>query len=108
MNGAFKQAFPELENEGFRETSSPSGKYNCIAWAAGDHHQWWWPYEHPAYYWPPGVTRVVTLESFFQAFAAIGYQHCETGDLEAGFEKVALYSVNAKPKHAARQLLDGQ
>lgn len=37
--------FPGLQAEGFAETSSPTTDYNCIAWAAGDQTQWWWP--HP-------------------------------------------------------------
>ena len=108
MKGYFKQAFPDLETEGFQETSPGAKKYNCIAWAAGQHNQWWWPYDHPKYYWPEGVSRVVSLDAFLQAFASLGYQPCATGELEAGFEKVAIYALHGKPKHAARQLSDGQ
>jgi len=72
MKAYLKQAFPNLETEGCQETSPASAKYNCIAWAAGKQNQWWWPYQHPAYFWPEGVNRVVTLDAFFQAFAAMG------------------------------------
>jgi hypothetical protein len=108
MNAYLLQAFPALEAEGCEETSPASGKYNCIAWAAGQQTQWWWPYEHPDYYWPEGLARVVSLEGFFQAFATIGYQRCEQGHLEAAFERVAIYALDGKPTHAARQLSDGR
>lgn len=101
-------AFPALRNEGFEETSPASEKYNCIAWAAGRPSQWWWPYQHPAYYWPEGHAHEVTLEAFIRAFVSLRYQQCENGELEAGFEKVAIYAVEGKPTHAARQLGDGR
>jgi hypothetical protein len=107
MKPYLTKAFPNLETEGCHETSPASEKYNCIAWAAGQQNQWWWPYQHPAYFWPEGVNRVVTLDAFFQAFASIGYHQCETGNLEVGFEKVAIYALDGEPTHAARQLSDG-
>ncbi len=108
MNAYLQQAWVALEAEGCEEISPASGKYNCIAWAAGQQTQWWWPYEHPAYYWPQGLPRAVSLEGFFQAFATIGYQRCQHPDVEAGCEKVALYALDGRPTHAARQLADGR
>ena len=99
MNAFFKEAFPELETEGCTQTSPASEKYNCIAWAAGDQTEWWWPYEHPAYYWPDGLSRVVTFDGFFQMFISLGYERCAQGNLEAGFEKVAIYGLDGKPTH---------
>jgi hypothetical protein len=43
-----------------------------------------------------------------QAFESLGYQLCEHGHLEAGFAKVAIYALDGKPAHAARQLPDGR
>lgn len=108
MNADLKLAFPALETEGFEETSSASSKYNCIAWAAGDQSEWWWPYEHPNYYWPEGQPREVTLDAFVRAFASLGYEPCDTGKAEPEFEKVAIYALSGKPTHAARQLADGR
>lgn len=107
MIAGFEDAFPALRSEGFEETSPPSQKYNCIAWAAGSASQWWWPYQHPAYYWPEGLTREVTLDAFLRAFVSLGFEPCPTGELEAGFEKVAIYALRGKPTLAARQLADG-
>lgn len=94
MNTDLTRAFPELVAQGYRECSPTSEKYNCIAWAAGQESQWWWPFQHPAYYWPEGIARVVTLDNFIQAFATLGYQVCATEDVETEFEKVALYALD--------------
>jgi hypothetical protein len=34
---------------------------------------WWWSIGPGKTYWPEGVPRVVTLEAFREAFAALGY-----------------------------------
>lgn len=101
-DAAHKRAFPALESEGFQQTSPCSPKYNCIAWAAGQHTQWWWPYSDPRYYWPEGVPREVTLTAFLQAFASLGFVPCSDGQLESAVEKVALYAIDGRPTHAAR------
>lgn len=72
--------------------------------------QWWWPEQKG--FWPRGALREVTLDAFLAAFATLGYEECEGGSLEEGYEKVALFAQNPngvpKPTHAARQLRDGQ
>ena len=35
--------FPNLSSEGFEIVERPSKRYNCIAYAAGDAGNWWWP-----------------------------------------------------------------
>lgn len=58
-------------------------------------------------YWPTG-NPTVALWNFEEAFASIGYEVCSNGDLEPGYEKVALYvDRNGTPRHAARQAGDG-
>jgi hypothetical protein len=108
MTATLILAFPNLEIDGYEETSPATEKYNCIAWAAALSNQWWWPDPLGAYFWPEGVERAVTIEAFFGALMTRGFQPCESGDFEAGFEKVALYSLDGKPSHAARQLSDGK
>ncbi len=107
MTPQFKLAFPNLESEGFEETSPATEKYNCIAWAAGQPNQWWWPDQYSAYFWPPSSPRMVTLDSFHKAFETLEFQLCPNGDQEDGFEKIAIYSLEGKPTHAARQLASG-
>jgi len=82
--------------------------YNCIAWAAGQNDAWWWP-ENPMCYWPLGVPNRTTLDAFVEAFRTLGYELCDSPDLEHGYEKVAIYvDRNRIPTHAARQLENGR
>ncbi|HEX7447421.1 MAG TPA: hypothetical protein VF306_07740 [Pirellulales bacterium] len=99
--------FPFLASEGFIETSPASAQYNCIAWAAGQTDEWWWPLPVGAYSWPAGVPRSETLTAFLLAFQSLGYLQCDDEKLEPTFERIALFVADGKPTHAARQLADG-
>lgn len=69
--------------------------------------RWWWPRAIAPYFWPPELPRVETLDNFRAAFELKGYELCENGDLEDGYEKVAIYADDQTPTHAARQLPSG-
>ena len=59
-------------------------------------------------YWPPGVVAFSTTNAHTAAFVAIGYEICDSADLEDGYEKVAIYANSeGAPSHAARQLASG-
>jgi len=93
---------------GFQTTSNATPDYNCIAWAAGRSDKWWWPDAGHKAYWPRGVPRSATVDSFTKAFSLLGYSPCGTDDsFEGGFEKVAIFAKNGVPTHAARQLVAG-
>ena len=91
----------------FNLTSLESTAYNCIAWAAGEIHRAWWPDSQNTAHWPDGVPREPTVAAFVAAFETLGYEPCADGAAELGFEKVAIYTLNGKPTHAARQLPSG-
>jgi hypothetical protein len=95
--------FPDLASDRWRVTSPFDESYNCIAWAAHDILRLWWPDEDGAGYWPI-EKREVTPENFIEAFAALGYERCESGEYENGYEKLALYLEGEEPTHMARQL----
>jgi hypothetical protein len=99
--------FPNTAKEPFIITSPPTPFYNCIAWAYGDDSKWFWPDSSNSYYWPEHIPRSEKVENFIQLFSTINYEVCENGDLEEGYEKVAIFSKNGVPTHAARQLLNG-
>jgi hypothetical protein len=102
--------FPNMNPSNHRVTSDPTTDYNCIAYAAGDKTQKWDcpPLPKCGRYWPPGATRGPKLDALMSAFKAIGYTTCDNGNLEIGFEKVALYvDDNGEWQHAARQCKDG-
>jgi hypothetical protein len=101
--------FPKLADEGYAITSETSTRYNCVAWAVGEDHRWWEPDPMSVYYWPSGVEREDTLDSYVQAFRAVGFQECADSSREAGFEKVAIYvDETGLAVHAARQLPSGR
>ena len=97
--------FPDLAKLPFEPTSDPTWEYNCIAWAAGDAANVWWP---KIAYWPPGCPVAETMIAFEKAFNSIGYTRCSDHSLEPDFEKIAIYAKDGIPKHAARQLPDGK
>lgn len=99
--------FPSLTSENHRITSPEDIDYNCIAWAAGDTERWWWPSSAETAYWPDGIPLEETRDAFIAAFRLLGYEICETFELENGVEKVAFFEARGKPAHAARQLPNG-
>src|SRR5919205_3864134 len=76
--------FPNLQSEGYRETSPQTATYNCIAWAAGNKDRWWEPVI--GYYWPLPVPQLGTVEVAVRAFKAIGYVECDSSELEEGYQ----------------------
>lgn len=96
--------FPHLAPD-FQITSERTPEYNCIAWAAQDTSQWWWPAELS--YWPAQAPRQETLDAFAVAFGTLGYSLCSDGNLEEGVEKVVIFCVGGLPAHMARQLPTG-
>jgi len=100
-------SFPNLRSGDYEETSERTCLYNCIAWAAGDTENWWWPSEDA--YWPEGLPRDdESTDNFKTAFRQErNYEPCADGSLEAGYEKVAIYAIAGRTKHMARQLESG-
>jgi hypothetical protein len=98
--------FPGLAYSYFKVTSPEEPRYNCIAFAAGDDKEWWWPDIYS--YWPPNVPREETIGSFIEAFTTLGYTSCQDGNYENGFIKIAIFvDDNGVPTHAALQLSKG-
>ncbi|MDZ8187072.1 MAG: hypothetical protein RMX96_19770 [Nostoc sp. ChiSLP02] len=102
--------FPNLSRTEYSVTSKQSTLYNCFAWAAGEDNRWWSPIDPDnTYYWVEGITPELTMSAFIQAYESLGYELCNNSDLEAGFEKIAIYATSdGEPTHAARQLLNGK
>jgi hypothetical protein len=100
--------FPNSSIQPFLITSPDTPAYNCIAWAFEDPSRWYWPDPANIYYWPNNVPRNVTLDSFIALFATIRYELCQDGEIEIGYNKIAIFvDTNGTPTHAARQLPDG-
>jgi hypothetical protein len=97
--------FPNSIKEPFIITSKQTSNYNCIAWAFGDETKWYWPDDIS--FWPSGIPNEPTIQSFIELFKLQGYENCDNGNLESGYVKVAIYTKNNKPSHAAKQLSNG-
>jgi len=101
------QCFPNLQNGDYEETSDQTCLYNCIAWAAEDIENWWWPSEDG--FWPLDTIGDESVENFEHAFqVARHYEVCTNGNLEDGIEKVAIFAIGETVKHMARQLITGE
>lgn len=48
-----------------------------------------------------------TLNAYMEAYALQGYQPCADHHLEQGFDKIAIFTKDAVPSHAAKQLETG-
>ncbi|MCI0486410.1 MAG: hypothetical protein L0229_07400 [Blastocatellia bacterium] len=102
-----EESFPGLKTAGYEIKSEADNKYNCIAWALNHTSQFWDPGMSGVrgYYWPPGVPKTDTIESWIRIFEIHGYSKCDSSELEVGFDKVAIYSdPDGIAMHVARQL----
>ena len=104
MTAQLRSLFPDLTD--FSVTSPQEKRYNCIAWAAGGVNRWWWP--SSVSFWPAGVPQEESVSAFIQAFRTLKYEPCNSGSLENGFEKVAIYALSLTVTHMARQLSSGR
>jgi len=106
LQDALFQDFPGLRNHPFTVTSPATEDYNCFTYAVGRTEVWAWPEESS--HWLTGVPREDTVASIVAGLRQFGYEPCETGDFEAGIEKVCVYAINGNPQHVARQLPSGE
>ena len=80
--------FPKLTSENHEITSPRTIRYNCIAWAAHNTERWW----QPGVFWPVDSSREDHgIGNIVAAFQSLGFEECDDGALEEGFEKLALY-----------------
>jgi len=103
--------FPHLQIGDFVKTSDDDDGYNCIAWAidSGRTDTRWDPTPLPGNYWPLDVPPGYTLDVFIVLYQKrCGYEPCDNGELEDGYEKLALYVDSYNEfAHVARQLPSG-
>lgn len=104
-----EQSFPNLLEDDYQITSPKDAGYNCMAWAVGDTSHFWYDVKVRGYYWPPGAGSADAVEGWKSAFAIHGYTDAESGNLEQGLEKVAIYvDADGNPTHVARQTETGE
>jgi len=102
-----KSQFPNLLPSNHRVTSGATSDYNCFAWAVYYTDRWLEP-DGPFGFWPAEIPRRLTLNTLTAVYAQDGFERCDSGDHEPGFEKIAIYTDRrGLPRHAARQLDNG-
>jgi len=102
-----RQSFPNLSNKNHSIASQVTDNYNCIAWSLGIDNRWMWPGDLDSF-WPSVVVGADELEAVIQLYLDRGYEKCESGELEVGYKKVAVYVKEDRPLHVALQLESGQ
>ncbi len=101
--------YPNLRREGYIITSPPVRDYNCVAWAAGENKRWFEASDEPGHYWPDGVQTDGSLSAYVALFVHYGFELCESGVWEQGYEKVALYATEEGDfTHVSRSTLTGK
>lgn len=100
--------FPELVGTNYSEKSRETDVYNCIAFAFGDVNHWWWPQRGYGIYWPPGFQLSDSVDVLIGICEVHGYSRCKGPKHEIGYEKIAIYSIGGRFKHAVRQLRSGR
>jgi hypothetical protein len=106
----FQNSFPGLRRGEFAVTSHAGRMPNCVAYAAYDFGRYWDPnmIGVRGYFWPPGAERGDTVECWISAFRQIAFRPCDSGGVEPGFEKIAIYTKDGQDaEHVARQLKNG-
>lgn len=109
-----QQMVPELSRGEWKITSPFDTRYQCIAWAACRTDRFWWPWDSPMCYWPPGFPKYtvgtpVSAQYFADVFEKrFGYRQCQTPAFEFGYQKVAIYANALGATHMARQHLWGK
>jgi len=113
----FYKDFPKLTKSNHRPASPATDRYNCIAYVVGDTNNWISPKDYSdakqgarPVIWPlpydPNPVRRVSLGEVLKALAIYRFSKCESGDIENGVQKIALFVDGEEVTHAALQLRD--
>lgn len=96
---------PALKNATYQKTSEPDGNYNCVAHVFDDRSRPWSPSLdlYSWAFWPDDIPSLPSQSAFRALFAKYGYEDCETGDPEDGYEKIAIFEKHGLVSHVARR-----
>ena len=93
--------FPRLIGKEF-DLSDESFNYNCLAFALGDHSQWWEPPMAPGQYWPPGFSDDVSIQTVEKIIRVHGYTKELELDSMPETEAIAIYGIGGEWAHFAK------
>lgn len=95
--------FPSLAGSRHSITSEDTDQYNCAAWVERDLSHWY----EPGVYWPDGLPEPdgrEDLHCYVALFERWGFEVCDDPSHEAGFLKIAIYAVESRFCHVAKQI----
>ena len=105
------KVFPKLEHDlSFEILSEHDMYYNCIGYSLGFVDYWVWPVYSGGFliqnrrnctkqikqFWPIGVNKDLTLNSFLRVYEIFGYELCTDDNIEyePEYEKVLIYGTS--------------
>jgi hypothetical protein len=97
-----QKKWPKLRPGNHAVKSHATRRYNCVAFGSKDERHWW---ESGIYgggiFWPAGIPD--TLDGWVEIFSRGGYEITTSRNVEAGFEKIAIYVSphDGRPEHLA-------
>ena len=106
--GDITRHLPGLDDSSYKITSDKTDHYNCVAWAVGEDDRWWSHDLGDDYFWPDEAPRRESADAYRAMFALFGFQECDSGALEPGREKIAIFADEGQFTHVARQLPSGR
>ena len=77
MSNNLLTVFPNLGTQNHRITSRKDPSYNCVAWAVEDTSLWW---DHIGGFWPEGLTRDASVETYVELFRLLGFELSDSGN----------------------------
>lgn len=111
LNHRLSRDCPDISNHPVDETSSRDSAYNCFAYVANVRNKWWTPdpITPVGHYWPVAVApeEEDQVSPIIRGYATLGFEPCEDGTFEDGYEKLAIYVKDGVPKHVAIQRNNG-
>ena len=111
LDSELEADFPGLITSLYEPKSEKDPSYNCVSFALGDEKNFWEDVRVngrrvPGYYWLDDIPDN-TIAGWLKVFSTFGYRETDSAELEADFERIAIYGNRKTPQHVARQKASG-
>src|ERR1700733_11995080 len=94
--------FPSLTPENYKLTSNADFNYNCLAFVLGDDKNWWEPPGEFGFYWPPGFSKDLRVETAVSIIKLHGFIVEFEKHSEPTSGAVAIYAKGQEWTHFAK------
>jgi hypothetical protein len=93
--------FPRLVGKEY-DLSDEDFNYNCLAFALGDHTNWWEPPHGKGQYWPPGFSEDISVNTVEKIIRLHGYTVEVPKGTSPQTEAIAIYAIGNEWQHFAK------